>query len=64
MPQALKVEFEIRNGNDKMFLLLSPLGGSYVKEWSHIYCNIASFVLAMYKQRHAMYIHEDAQMND
>ena len=55
MPPALANELEYRNGTDKLFWLVSPLGNTYVKEWAQVYCNIALFVYAMYKRRHEVY---------
>lgn len=55
MPPALKAEFEHRTEKDKLFLLISPLGNTYIKEWGQIYCNIAVFVHAVYEHRHVLY---------
>ena len=55
MPIAYRYEVERRTGNEKIFLLLSPLGNTYTKEWGQIYCNIAMFVHAVYEHRHVLY---------
>ena len=55
MPQAMVEQMESKLTMEKTAFMLSGLNGTYVPEWSEIYCNILNFVHKLYRQRAHLY---------
>ena len=55
MPLAMRESYDKMIINDKLTFLLSCLNSVYSSEWETLYCNILSFVYAMYNCRYNMY---------
>ena len=55
MPQALSEEFHNMTKREKLILMFSGYGQTYIPEWSNLYMNTATYVDSLYKLRSNAY---------